>query len=70
MNRLAFGRKIKLETTTTSKYLTYIEFRNHRAAPTRLLGSAHKLKIETGRYCKNRIDRNERFCDFCRQESS
>ena len=27
--------------------------------------SSHKLRIETGRYGRNRIDRNERQCQIC-----
>ena len=27
--------------------------------------SPHSLRIQTGRYEKNRIDRNERYCMYC-----
>jgi len=27
--------------------------------------SSHSLRIQTGRYEKNRIDRNERYCMYC-----
>ena len=36
---------------------------NHRRSITRLRISAHRLKIETGRYIK--LDRSERLCDKC-----
>ncbi len=64
MNRLAFYKEIKTK-PDIGKYLLHIESRTHRAAVTKLLISAHKLKIETERYSKNRKAQNERFCDFC-----
>jgi hypothetical protein len=27
--------------------------------------SSHKLAIEIGRYSRNRVERNERYCIFC-----
>jgi hypothetical protein len=32
---------------------------------TRLRTSAHSLRIQTGRYARNRIQRNERYCQCC-----
>ena len=32
---------------------------------TRLRLSSHQLKIETGRYAQNRIERNLRYCTLC-----
>jgi hypothetical protein len=32
---------------------------------TRLRISAHALRIQTGRYARNRIPRNERYCQCC-----
>ncbi len=64
--KLSLYRSIK-EKPKLENYLTLVNCRQHRSALTRLLISAHKLKIETGRYAtKNgKLDRELRFCDFC-----
>lgn len=38
---------------------------NLRLFVTRLRISAHTLRIHTGRYSRNRIPRNERYCQCC-----
>ena len=54
-----------------NKYLLVVESRRHRASLTRLLISAHKLKIETGRYTQNgKLSRDKRTCDFCKKIST
>ena len=52
-----------------SNYLLQVDSRSHRVALTRLMISAHKLKIETGRYSKVRIEQNERFCEYCKDKT-
>lgn len=46
-------------------YLDIILSRKLRIAFTKLRLSAHNLRIETGRYGRNRIDQNERLCLLC-----
>ena len=36
-----------------------------RICMSRLRLSSHRLKIETGRYAQNRIERNLRYCTLC-----
>ena len=43
-------------------YLTYINGKKLRLMLTKLRLSNHALKIETGRYGRNRLDRQERLC--------
>ena len=38
---------------------------NLRKFITRLRISAHSLRIQSGRYARNRIQRNERYCQCC-----
>ncbi|MCG8429760.1 MAG: hypothetical protein MJA29_01100, partial [Candidatus Omnitrophica bacterium] len=47
------------------KYLDDITNRRQRVALTRFRISSHRLKIETGRYAKPIVPRENRFCDFC-----
>lgn len=39
--------------------------KTYRSALTRLRISAHNLRIETGRYGRQRIERNDRICQCC-----
>ena len=47
------------------EYLDIVQNKNLRRYLTKLRLSSHNLKIETGRYGRNRIERNQRYCDFC-----
>lgn len=66
MERLKFYKEIKNK-PLLDLYLTKLESRTHRSAITRLIISAHKLKIETGRYSSkvNRVEQTMRTCDYC-----
>ena len=46
-------------------YLENIFSRNLRIALTKLRISAHNLRIQTGRYSRDRVDRNLRYCLIC-----
>ena len=52
--------------TASSRYLSLFQCRPHRQALTRILISAHKLKIETSRYSQHKkLDIDNRIkCDF------
>ncbi len=47
------------------KYLDIVQNKKLRSTFTRLRLSAHNLRIETGRYGRNRIERQERYCVYC-----
>ena len=47
------------------KYLDLAKYKSYRQNITKIRMSSHKLRIETGRYGRNRIDRNERLCQIC-----
>ena len=49
------------------EFESYIDIltKKFRIATSRLRLSSHKLRIETGRYAPNRIDRNQRKCLLC-----
>ena len=47
------------------KYLNLSKYKSYRQHITKIRLSSHKLRIETGRYGRNRIDRNERLCQIC-----
>ena len=47
------------------KYLDLSKYKSYRQHITKIRLSSHKLRIETGRYGRNRIDRNERLCQIC-----
>ena len=53
--------------STLSKYLTLVQCRPNRQALTRIVISAHKLKIETSRYSQHKkLDIDDRIkCDPC-----
>jgi hypothetical protein len=46
-------------------YLNNITSRNLRIGLTKLRISAHSLRIQTGRYGKDRLERNLRVCQMC-----
>ena len=47
------------------EYLSCIVSKQNRCFLTKLRISAHSLKIETGRYARERTERIERICVFC-----
>ena len=47
-------------------YLDYIQDFTVRCTLAKLRVSAHNLKIETGRFSKNKTPRDERFCPYCK----
>ena len=47
------------------QYLDFVPF-DLRTYITKIRLSAHSLHIQTGRYTRNRLPRNERYCLFCR----
>ncbi len=69
-SKMKFYKNFKTK-PEVSKYLLCVESRKHRTALTRLIVSAHKLKIETGRYAgkNNRIEQSMRTCDHCKNNS-
>ena len=46
-------------------YLDIPKYRKYRSVLTQIRLSSHRLRIETGRYGPNRLDRSERICQFC-----
>ena len=46
-------------------YLSSVKNKLFRQLITKFRLSAHKLRIETGRYGQNRIERTERRCEIC-----
>ena len=46
-------------------YLDNIVTKKYRSILTKIRLTAHNLKIETGRYARNPIERRERLCVFC-----
>lgn len=46
-------------------YLDKINCKSFRSALTRLRVSSHRLRIESGRYGRGRVERHERTCQFC-----
>ena len=68
-------KKLKLYASFKSSfkfecYLDLISDFNIRSALAKLRLSAHNLHIETGRFNKNKTPRNERFCLYCKKQSS
>ena len=62
--KLCTYRKIKGSFRKES-YLDLIRDTNHRKAMTTFRTSAHRLEIETYRYSKVHVPRNERLCSLC-----
>lgn len=59
----------KLKSTIKKEdYLEDITIIQHRQALSKLRLSAHSLRIETGRFSKNRIDINQRICLYCNRD--
>jgi len=54
---------------TTLEYETYLDLlpKSLRTYFVKLRASAHPLRIQTGRYARNNIPRNERYCQCCDQ---
>jgi len=52
------------------KYEQYLDVlpSNLRFFITRFRISAHSLRIQTGRYARNRLDRNLRVCQLCQEQ--
>ena len=50
------------------KYLDNVRSSKYRRLITQMRVSAHKLRIETGRYGRNRIERNQRVCQTCNSQ--
>ena len=48
-----------------ANYLDSLTSKSLRHELTKLCVSSHTLRIQTGRYGRNRIDRNERLCIYC-----
>jgi hypothetical protein len=48
-----------------AEYLSILSRKNYRSVITKFRISAHCLRIETGRYGQNRIERGERTCNVC-----
>ena len=61
MSKMNFYKKFKQQ-PTLSKYLSLNESQPQKQALTRLLISAHRLKIETGRLKK--LDKSDRTCEI------
>ena len=64
------NRVLTLYTTVkdTFQYELYLDVINDKYlchALTKLRVSSHKLRIEAGRYSRNRIERHERLCELC-----
>ena len=66
--KLSTYRQIKIG-FRKEKYLDSIKNFRERSALTKLRISAHRLEIETYRYGKKSIPRNERFCSLCIPDS-
>ena len=54
---------------TTLEYETYLDLlpKSLRTYFVKLRDSAHPLRIQTGRYARTNIPRNERYCQCCDQ---
>lgn len=63
-NVLSFYKYFKVS-LDYENYLNCSKYRKFRNVITQLRLSSHPLRIETGRYGQNRMDRNERKCQIC-----
>ena len=50
------------------EYLFQVKNTKHRNVLSRFRLSNHNLMIESGRHCRPKIDKNERFCFFCKNK--
>ena len=57
----SFKESVKFES-----FLHYIQDFTARSTLAKLLVSAQKLQLETGRFSKKKIPRDERFCSYCK----
>ena len=64
-NRVLTLYKTVTDTFEYELYLDVIKDKYLCHALTKLRVSSHKLRIETGRYGRNRIERHERLCELC-----
>ena len=64
-NRVLTLYKTVKDTFEYELYLDVIKDKYLCHALTKLRVSSHKLRIETGRYGRNRIERHERLCELC-----
>ena len=64
-NRVVTLYKTVKDTFEYELYLDVIKDKYLCHALTKLRVSSHKLRIETGRYGRNRIERHERLCELC-----
>ena len=76
MSKLSFYRQHKID-HKFEEYLTLLENRRYKSAITKLRCSAHRLKIEIGRYNRIRnevtgkmepLPREKRLCDICKEK--
>ena len=66
--KLSFYAKIK-QKWGTEQYLSQLPF-SIRKHLTRIRISSHRLPIETGRYSKTEIPREERYCELCKTKTN
>lgn len=64
-NDVLFLYKSVKDSFEMSPYLENIVSRKLRIALTKLRISAHNLRIQTGRYSRERVERNLRYCLIC-----
>ena len=74
MSKLSFYRKYNSDYYKIERYITLAHNRRHRSALAKLRCSAHRLKLEIGRYIKvynehatryEQLPREKRICDIC-----
>ena len=51
-----------------SALLDVVNIKSHRIALTRLIASSHRLRVETGRWVRPPIPRDERLCPICNKQ--
>ena len=51
-----------------SALLDVVNIKSHRIALTRLVASSHRLRVETGRWVRPPIPRDERLCPICNKQ--
>ena len=66
-NVLILYRSVK-EKFELESYLEIINSRNLRIALAQIRISAHSLRIQTGRFARDRIERNLRYCEICNSD--
>ena len=59
-----FYKHIK-QSFTIETYLNKLTTKTHRRNIAKIRLSSHNLRIETARYARERVDREERVCKFC-----